>query len=55
MKKTLWAVLLLAAGASPARADATLVFNEIMYHPATNEPAMEWVELYNQLAVDVDV
>ncbi len=38
-----------------ARADATLVFNEIMYHPATNELAMEWVELYNQLAVDLDV
>ena len=38
-----------------ARADATLTFNEIMYHPATNEPSMEWVELYNQLAVDLDV
>ncbi len=37
------------------RADTTLVFNEVMYHPATNEPAMEWVELYNQLAVDLDV
>lgn len=37
------------------RADTTLVFNEIMYHPATNEPAMEWVELHNQYAVDLDV
>jgi len=46
--------LLLAANFE-ARADATLVFNEIHYHPATNEPAMEWVELYNQLAVDLDV
>ncbi|MDB6113049.1 MAG: CotH protein [Pedosphaera sp.] len=36
-------------------ADAVLVFNEIMYHPATNEAGMEWIELYNQLAVDVDV
>ena len=26
-----------------------------MYHPATNEPAMEWVEFYNQMAVDLDV
>ncbi len=32
-----------------------MVFNEIMYHPVTNEPAMEWVELYNQLAVDMDI
>jgi hypothetical protein len=37
------------------RADAVIVFNEIMYHPATNEPAMEWVELRNALAVDVDI
>jgi hypothetical protein len=37
------------------RADAVVVFNEIMYHPATSEPFMEWVELRNQLAVDVDI
>ncbi len=36
-------------------ADAVLVFNEIMYHPATNEAGMEWIEFYNQLAVDIDV
>jgi hypothetical protein len=47
--------MVLAGSAASLRADATLVFNEIMYHPATNEPAMEWVELYNQLAVDLDV
>ena len=34
----------LAAAVCPARADTSIVFNEIMYHPATNEPAMEWVE-----------
>src|SRR4026207_237571 len=38
-----------------ARGDSALVFNEIMYHPATNEPAMEWIEFHNQLAVDLDV
>lgn len=38
-----------------ALADSVVVFNEIMYHPATNEPAMEWVELHNQNAVDVDL
>ncbi|RLD09577.1 MAG: hypothetical protein DRI44_08190, partial [Chlamydiae bacterium] len=36
-------------------ADSVLVFNEIMYHPATNETAMEWVELYNQMAVNLDI
>lgn len=32
-----------------------MVFNEIHYHPATNEPAMEWVELHNLMAVNVDL
>lgn len=41
--------------ATAARADSVVVFSEIMYHPATNEPALEWVELYNQMAVDVDL
>ncbi|HMJ91178.1 MAG TPA: lamin tail domain-containing protein, partial [Candidatus Acidoferrum sp.] len=38
-----------------ARADAVVVFNEIMYHPRTNEAALEWVELHNQMAVDVEL
>lgn len=38
-----------------ARADSTVVFNEIMYHPATNEAAMEWIELHNQMGVDMDI
>ena len=32
-----------------------VVFNEVMYHPATNELQSEWVELHNQMAVDVDI
>jgi len=47
--------LLLAFSASSTRADSVVVFNEIMYHPSANEPAMEWVELHNQMAVDVDL
>src|SRR5688572_12990888 len=35
--------------------DSTVVFNEVMYHPATNEETLEWVELYNQQAVDMDI
>ncbi len=38
-----------------ARADSVVVFNEIMYHPLVSEATMEWVELYNQMAVDVDL
>ncbi|HNR98302.1 MAG TPA: lamin tail domain-containing protein [Planctomycetota bacterium] len=38
-----------------AGADSTLVFNEIMYHPAGDEAALEWVELHNQMAVDLDI
>ena len=35
--------------------DSVVVFNEIHYHPPGDEPAMEWVELHNQMAVDVDM
>jgi len=45
----------LLLSASAALADSVVVFNEIMYHPATNEPALEWVELYDQNSVDVDL
>jgi hypothetical protein len=55
VKQLCLSVMVLAGSAAFLQADATLVFNEVMYHPATNEPAMEWVELYNQLAVDLDV
>src|SRR4029077_1117941 len=40
---------------SRARADSTLVFNEIMYHPATSETALEWIELHNQMGVNIDI
>lgn len=38
-----------------ARADSYVVFNELHYHPASNEASQEWVELYNQNSVDVDL
>ncbi|RYD26569.1 MAG: lamin tail domain-containing protein, partial [Verrucomicrobiaceae bacterium] len=41
---------------SPVWADSVVVFNEIMYNPSpANEPAGEWVELRNQMGVDVDI
>ena len=36
-------------------ADAVIVFNEIMYHPAENEDALEWLELHNQMSVNIDL
>src|SRR5438034_714466 len=53
MKRAILFFLLLAP--LTVQADSVVVFNEIMYHPATNEPALEWLELYNQNAVDVDI
>ncbi|MCX8157923.1 MAG: lamin tail domain-containing protein [Verrucomicrobiae bacterium] len=55
MRSLVLMAAVLCAAVLPVRGDATLVFNEVMYHPLTNEAAMEWVELYNQLAVDLDV
>ena len=38
-----------------SRADSTVVFNEVHYHPADREPFYEWVELHNQMAVSMDL
>ena len=35
--------------------DSTVVFNEVMYNPAGPEESLEWVELYNQTAIDMDI
>jgi hypothetical protein len=36
--------------------DSTVVFNEVMYHPAGDaETEPEWIEFYNQLVVDIDI
>ena len=56
--KTPWLIVFLAAGlvgSARAATDSIVTFNEVMYHPATNEPAMEWVELYNQMSYDMDI
>ena len=37
-----------------APSDSVVVFNEVMYHPASVEDG-EWLELYNQMAVDIDL
>ncbi len=35
--------------------DSTVVFNELMYNPREDDDSGEWVELYNQLNVDMDI
>ena len=37
------------------RADSVVVFNELHYHPEGDNTALEYIEFYNQLAVDVDL
>src|ERR1043166_1018941 len=36
-------------------ADSVITFNEIMYHPAGDDPKAEWVELYNQMSINMDI
>ena len=35
--------------------DSTVVFSEIMYNPPGRNESLEWVELHNQMAVDMDL
>jgi len=44
-------IILLSSGAT---ADSVVVFNEVMYHPQTGDN-VEWVELYNQMGIDIDI
>ena len=56
MKRIIQVLFLLAALVPGARAvDSVVVFNELHYHPVTNEAASEWVELHNQMAIDIDL
>jgi hypothetical protein len=53
MNKILAALLLTSLPV--AAIDSVVVFNEIHYHPAGDNSSLEYVELYNQLAADVDL
>ncbi len=46
---------ILVAGRSADAADSVVVFNEVHFHPTTNEALNEWVELHNQMAIDIDL
>jgi hypothetical protein len=42
-------------GDSTTAADAVVTFNEALYHPTPAVGGIEWIELHNQLSVDVDL
>lgn len=48
-----WLFLCVLALCPVGWADSVVVFNEIMYHPARDNP--EWIELYNQMGIDIDM
>ena len=35
--------------------DSTVVFHELMYNPVGSDETREWIELHNQMAVDMDL
>ena len=35
--------------------DSVVVFNEIMYNPSGNDETLEWIELFNQNSVNIDL
>lgn len=35
--------------------DSVVVFNEVHYHPSSGDSAGEWLEVHNQMAVDIDL
>ncbi|HTG43286.1 MAG TPA: lamin tail domain-containing protein, partial [Verrucomicrobiae bacterium] len=36
-------------------ADSVITFNEIMYHPAGDDSGLEWIELHNQMSLNMDI
>jgi hypothetical protein len=46
---------LLLASITASAVDSVVVFNEVHYHPVTNESTSEWIELHNQMAIDIDL
>ena len=64
LRRTLWfvaisGIVVWSFAGAPLRADSVVVFNEIQYNPWYPEPfaegELEWIEVHNQMAIDVDV
>lgn len=47
--------LAVVLAALPCPADSVVVFNEISYHPRDDAAGLEWVELHNQMGIDIDL
>ncbi|HTD88046.1 MAG TPA: lamin tail domain-containing protein, partial [Candidatus Binatia bacterium] len=56
IKRVVLLLFFLSVTLRPALAvDSVVVFNEIHYHPVSDEALNEWVELHNQMAIDIDL
>ncbi|HAB18916.1 MAG TPA: hypothetical protein DCE44_21055, partial [Verrucomicrobiales bacterium] len=55
MKRLAFTCLTLLFLHRAAAADSVVVFNEVNYHPVVQETTHEWIELYNQMAIDIDL
>lgn len=53
VKKVIPLILLLLS--FRASSESNIVFNEVMYHPSATQNGLEWLEFYNQMAVDMDI
>ncbi len=49
------ALLAVAAPLAASSPDSVVVFNELHYNPSGADEAGEWLELHNQMAIDVDL
>ncbi|MBX3733978.1 MAG: lamin tail domain-containing protein [Verrucomicrobiae bacterium] len=55
LRRFQFALLLLMLAHRPQAGDATVVFNELQYQPRSGGDSVEWVELHNLMAVDMDL
>src|SRR6476659_3208484 len=55
MKRLLFLPLLALVSLPLFAADSVVVFNEVNYHPGPADTSKEWIELHNQMAIDIDL
>ena len=55
LRRFQFALLLLVLAHQPQAGDAIVVFNELQYQPRSGGDAVDWVELHNLMAIDMDL
>ncbi|MEM7396298.1 MAG: lamin tail domain-containing protein, partial [Verrucomicrobiota bacterium] len=55
MKKKLLILCGLVLAPTGFAREAVLTINEVHYHPSLRSDSGEWVELFNQMAIDLDI